>query len=625
MKRKFACFVFLVAALSISGIFNVFATEEESGIPIDKIVVTPSRAEESYSNISRKVEIIGFDDIEAAQAKDLSSVLAYSDSLDISSYGGPGAVKTLRMRGSTASQIMVLVDGRPINNPRDGQVDFSTVPLDNIDRVEVMQGPASSLYGSSAMGGVIQILTKNPPLKGSTTEVSSSFGTFRTYQERLSHGRKIGKFGYLFTGDYQSSVGIRDNSAFSAKDFSVKLTGDITDNQTISINTGFYTSLAGSPGPTIAIDPDDKRKTLKNFIAADWRLEPDPDTEISVKIYNNYDRLELLENGTGSAFDFPFVAYKKDIHKTQARGLDIQTNKRFNEHYRAVVGFNAVNNLNNSTSSAKHDYSVLAGYIDNEFTLNKRLKTNLSARLDRYSNFGFQASPNASALFTINEKNKLHGLISRSFRAPTFNDLYWPDEMFAKGNPNLTPETSTSGELGLTSDLNEHIQIDLTYFRSFCSDLIQWAPVSADPFAAWTPTNIGSAVIEGVEFKNRLSVSDDLEMTAGYTFQKAKDEKTNKFLVYQPKNKFSFSIEHRDVFGWEIGAKGQWTGLRFNNAGNSTKVKSFFILGFHASKKWKTGMTYFVNIDNALNRKYQSNLYYPEPGFDLTSGVKFEF
>lgn len=601
-----------------------FAAEEDI-IPIEKIVVTPSRIEESYSGIPRKIEIIGSEEVETSLANDLSDVLTYYDSLDISSYGGHGAVKTLRMRGSTASQIMVLVDGRPINNPRDGQVDFGTVALDNIERVEIMQGPASSLYGSSAMGGVIQILTKNPPLKGSTTEVSSSFGTFRTYQERLSHGRKIGNFGYLFTGDFQSSDGIRDNSASSSKDFSVKLTCDITNNQTISINTGFYTGLSGSPGPTIAIDPDDKRKTLKNFIAADWHLTPDPNTELSIKVYNNYDRLELLENSTGSAFDFPFVPFKKDVHTTQSRGSDIQANKRFNEHYRAVVGFNAVNNLNNSTSSAKHDYSVLAGYIDNEFTVNERLKTSLSARLDRYSNFGFQASPSASALFTINEKNKLRGLISRSFRAPTFNDLYWPDEMFAKGNPNLTPETSTSGELGLTSDLNEHIRIDLTYFRSFCSDLIQWAPESADPFAAWTPTNIGSAIIEGVEFKNRLSISDDLEITTGYTFQKAKDEKTNKFLVYQPKNKFSFSIEHKDVLGWDIGIKGHWTGLRFNDAGNSTKVKSFFVLGFHASKKWKSGMTYFLNIDNALNRKYQSNLYYPEPGFDLTSGVKFEF
>jgi outer membrane receptor for ferrienterochelin and colicins len=596
---------------------------EEEPIEVEKIVVTGSRTEENYSDSSRKIDIIGSKEIDEVQATDLSDVLSYSDSIEVSNYGGPGAAKTLKMRGSTASQVMVLVDGRPINSPRDGQTDLSTIPLDNIDRVEILHGPASSLYGSSAMGGVVQIITKKPPIQGSSTEATSSFGTFRTYQERLSHGQRIGDFGYLVSGGYQSSQGFRQNSAFNSKDLNVKMDYNLTPDQNISVNTGFYNSLVGTPGEITAPDLDDKQRVLKNYIDLNWRMTIDADTTISAKIYNNYDRLEFMENTAGSFFDTPFAKF---IHTTQTRGIDVQLDKQFNDFYRAIGGLNYILNLNDSTSTAKHRYTVFAGYLNNEFNIREDLKADLGARIDDYSNFGLQASPSLSLLYKIKEKTKLHGLISRSFRAPTFNDLYWPAEFWpgggSQGNPNLMPEKGTTGEIGVETEVNQYIQTSMTYFKSFYNDLIQWAP---DAVGVWMPTNISFAVIEGVEFKNTWQLIEKLEIGLNYTYQLAKDDKTHKFLVYQPKNKINISVGHKNVLGWNMGINGQWTGLKFNDAENTTKVKGVFVLGFRASKKWKSGVTYFMNINNALNKKYQPVRNYPAPGFDLTSGVKFEF
>ncbi len=592
---------------------------DQEAIDVEKIVVTGSRTEENYSDSSRNIDVIGKSDIEGVQATDLSDVLSYTDSIDVSNYGGPGATKNLRMRGSTASQVMVLIDDRPVNSPRDGQADLSTIPLDNIDRVEVLHGPASSLYGSSAMGGVVQIITKKPPLTGSSTEASSSFGTFGTYQERLSHGQRIGDFGYLVSGGYQSSQGFRPNSAFDAKDFNVKTDYNLTPDQNISVNTGFFTSLVGAPGEITAPDPDDKQRVLKNFIDLNWHMTIDADTAVSAKVYNNYDRLEFMENEAETFFDTPFAKF---IHTTQTRGVDVSVDKQFNDFYRAIGGLNYVLNLNDSTSTAKHSYAVYAGYLNNEFNIREDLKADLGARIDDYSNFGLQASPSLSLLYKIKEKTKLHGLISRSFRAPTFNDLFWPDEGFDKGNPNLKPETGTSGEVGIETEINRYVQTGVTYFKSIYSDLIQWAP---DSLGVWTPTNVSSAVINGIEFKNQFQPTKNISINLNYTFQKALDNKTHNFLVYQPENKVNFLIDHKDVLGWTIGAKGQWTGLRFNDAANTVKVKSFFVLGLYASKKWRSGVTYYVNINNTLNKKYQYILNFPDPGFDLTSGIKFEF
>ncbi len=603
-KLKFA----LLAAVLLS-LTNYYCLAEE--VDLDEIVVTASRAEESYKSTARVMDIITSEDIQSSQAQDLSSVLNQLSSVEISNYGGIGATKTIKMRGSSASQVLVLVDGRPINNPRDGEVDLSTIPIENIDKIEVMRGPASSLYGSSAMGGTIQILTKNPPQTGSSTEIKSSFGTFRTYQERLSHGQKIGKFSYLFCGDYESSEGFRENSAFDSKDFSVKMGYDISDNQTVKINTGFYTSSAGTPGPINSVDLDDKQKDQKNFIDLNWQLSLDELTKASVKIYNNYDRLKFIEDSSTNY-----------THATQSRGLDIQFDKRFSDFYKAVSGINYVLNLNNSTSTAKHKYSVFAWYIDNEFNISDNFRADAGLRLDDYSNFGLEASPSLGVSYNIGEKNRLHGLVSRSFRAPTFNDLYWPNEVWAVGNPNLKPEKGTSGEIGITSNINKYLQTDLTYFNSYYKDLIQWADNGS---GVWTPSNVASAVINGIEFENRIFLSESVEVNLGYTYQSAKDDKTHKFLIYQPKHKVDFSIKHHDIFGCTVTLRGDWNGLKYHNASNTTKLDGIFTLGFSASRKINSWITFYMNIDNALNKKYQSVLNYPAPGFDLTSGVKIEF
>jgi outer membrane cobalamin receptor len=584
---------------------------ETEPIEVEKIVVTGSRTEENYSDSSRSINIINSKDIEETQATDLSDVLSYTDSIEVSNYGGPGATKTLKMRGSTSSQVMVLIDGRPVNSPRDGQTDLGTIPLGDIDRVEILHGPASSLYGSSAMGGVVQILTKKPPIQGSSTEATSSFGTFRTYQERLSHGQRIGDFGYLVSGGYQSSQGFRENSAFNSKDFNAKMDYNLTPDQNISVNTGFYNSLVGTPGEITAVDLNDKQRVLKDFIDLNWRMAVDANTAVSAKIYNNYDRLEFIED-----------ASTKYIHTTQARGVDAQLDKQFNDFYRAIAGLNYILNLNNSTSTAKHRYTVFAGYLNNEFNIREDLKADLGVRIDNYSNFGLQASPSLSLLYQIKEKTKLHGLISRSFRAPTFNDLYWPDEGWAIGNPNLRPEKGTSGEVGIETEINKNIQTSVSYFKSYYNNLIQWAENAS---SVWMPTNVDSAIIEGIEFENTWQPVEKIEVGLNYTYQKAKDDKTHKFLVYQPKNKINLSINHKYVLGWNMGIKGQWTGLKFHDAANTIKVKGVFVLGFHASKKWKSGITYFLNINNALNKKYQPVRNYPAPGFDLTSGIKLEF
>ncbi|PIU41633.1 MAG: hypothetical protein COS99_04365 [Candidatus Omnitrophica bacterium CG07_land_8_20_14_0_80_42_15] len=594
---------------------NVFAEDVE----LSKIVVTASRVEEKSSGVARKIDVITAEDIERSQAQDLAQVLTGLTSVNMSDYGGPGATKTIRMRGSAASQVLVLVDGRPINNPRDGTAELSTIPLGNIKKIEVMHGPGSSLYGAGAMGGTVNIITKNPPKEKQETELTSSFGTFRTYNENFSHGARISNFGYLITGGYQNSEGYRANSEFDAKDLSAKLEYEFNDNNTVTLNSGFDRNKQGVPGNINASDIDDKQVNIKNFQDLGWNFEPDDTTALSVRAYQNYDRLEFIENTSGSAFD---AANNRDAHTTKARGGNLQLSKELFNYYQGILGLSYLANFNDSSASGKHEYDVRAVYLENKFDLfNERLKLNFGSRLDDYSNFGTEINPSFSLLYALRDNVRFHGLISRSFRAPTFNDLYWPDEGWAKGNPDLSPEKGITEEIGVESEINKHLTSGITYYRSDYKDLINWAESSG----VWQPMNVNSALIDGIEFENRIKITDNWGLDASYTYLCAKDADSHKYLIYQPRHKVDLSLKYITSNGFVCELKEQFVDKRFHDAENLTEVKKFFVLGLSVSKKFKSGITCFAAIDNLLARKYQVIKDYPMPGFSLTSGLKVEF
>jgi outer membrane cobalamin receptor len=309
------------------------------------------------------------------------------------------------------------------------------------------------------------------------------------------------------------------------------------------------------------------------------------------------------------------------VHTTKSRGFDFQLDKRLTDIYRLIGGFNYLKNMNNSNTSGKHAYNVRAGYLENQVEITDNLLLNASARADDYSNFGTEINPGAGFIYVINEKNKLRGQISRSFRAPTFNDLYWPDEGWAKGNPDLVPEKGVSGEIGFETDLFNRMTAGITYFRSGYSNLINWAESNG----VWMPQNVNSAVINGVEFENTVRMFRGWELITGYTYLRAKDNKTHTYLIYQPRHKFDCAVRYTAPDDLTVELNGRYTGQRYHDAANTIKMKDFFIFGARISKKIKKTMTVFAQIDNMLNETYQSIRDYPMPGFSITGGLKVEF
>jgi len=606
----------LVSILCLCG-FTQSRAEDEN-VDLSRIVVTPSRIEEAVGETPAKVEVITSQQIQSSSSQNISELLTSLTGMNISDYGDYGSNKSPRMRGSTAAQVLVMVDGRPINSPRDGEVDLSTISLDNIDRIEVVHGPGSSLYGSSAMGGTINILTKNAPKQGQKTEVFSSFGTFRTYNEKISHGARIGNLGYILNTGYQYSGGHRANSEFDSRDINGKLEYSLNSENNLEFNTGGFKSKSGAPGKASAPDIDDKQNRLKNFQDLNWEFNPDDSLAFSTKIYSDHDRLEFIENTAGSSWE---TANQKDVHTTSSRGLNTQVSKKFSEIFQGTYGFNYVTNLNNSTTSGKHKYIVRAGYMDNHLDLFDKLKLNLGTRVDDYSNFGTQTNPSFGAVYKIKEDNALRFSIARSFRAPTFNDLYWPDDGMSKGNPDLRPEKGITKEIGIDIKPLKKLKTSLAYFRSDFTNLITWAPEGW----VYTPKNVNKAKINGVELENKIYLLDNLDMDLNYTFQKAVDKYTNKYIVYQPEHKIDAALRYHDISGFTCELNGQFTGRRYKDTANDDPVKKFYVFNLSLSKKVNENITGYLWLKNIFNREYEVIKDYPMPGFSITTGVKVSF
>lgn len=598
---------------------NALAQTEDTGpVDLERIVVTASRSPENSKDTTRETDIVTRQDIERSGAKELSQVLSEVPGLQIIDYGGLGASKTVHMRGSTASQVLVLMDGRPLNSPRDGETDLSRIPLADVERIEIVHGPASSLYGQGAMGGVINIITKAIPRNAAETYAVTAFGTFETYLERLSVGAGGERTGALVAGEYKRSAGFRENSDTDSKSANVRLAYDPGKDQNLDFHCGFLRSRSGAPGPIDSPDIDDRQNDLERFFDLTWKAALTGGTDLKIKVYRQEERLDFRENSAGSMWD---TAGSVAVHTTRSIGTDAQISKRLTEKLLGVAGGNFVLNTNDSTSSGKHKYTLSAGFLESRWDILDNLAANAGIRVDDYSNFGSQVNPSASFLYGFTDRLRLKGSIGRSFRAPTFNDLYWPDEGWSAGNPNLLPETGLTEDVTIEIEPADFLASSLTYFHSEYHDLINWAP---DPLGVWRPTNVNNASINGLELKNRYRMFDHLTLGLDYNFLLAKDLDSHKYLVYQPRHALNGLIKYETDSGLACELRTQWTGTRYHDAANTIKVKDYLTMGLIVSQKVKNSR-FFARIDNMLARPYQVVRNYPQPGFSILSGLELEF
>ena len=600
--------------------FEVEAKEENSdyyNIDLEKIIITPSKIEQGYKYSTQNISIVGKEDIEASAVTEVTEILDLLPSVDILEYGSAGSTKTVHTRGASSSQVLTLIDGRPVNTPRDGVTDFNQIPISNIERIEVLRGPASSMYGANAVGGVINIITKSGEKKA-RTEMMNKFGSFNTKFSSFSHGRKIDEIDYFISHDYLASHGHRDNADYLSNNVNWKFGYDLNPENHMGLSAGYYNSEAGTPGLLSNTDLDDRQENFKKYIDFTYNGKMFEGQDIVLKLFQNSDRLEFIET---------FDPLDKDTHHTKIYGLDTQISQTFFDIFRTALGCSyQEHNLNSSTSS-KHTYNARAFNFETEVDILDKSTLKFGARWDDYSNFGDKISPSASFNFWLFDKIKAHALAAKSFRAPTFNDLYWPREDWGiwggvEGNSSLGPEKAESYEIGISGYFLEKIKTDITLFRTNFEDLIEW---TVDDAWWWRPQNTSSAVTKGLELETEVVLKDNLKANFNYTYLESKNKNTRKWLIYRPRHLYKLRLTFSPFPKYELGANAIFKTKRFANAANTSILDHYFIVNSNLSYKINDSVSVLLEAKNIFDKYYEEERDYSMPGRAFYTGIKLGF
>tara|TARA_B100000315_G_scaffold258361_1_gene310183 strand:+ start:129 stop:2015 length:1887 start_codon:yes stop_codon:yes gene_type:complete len=628
MLRVFKLFGFIGSFILLAN--SGLAEETDSlnsgkyNIDLGKIVITASKLEQAYKYATQNISVISREDIESGPILEISEILDLLPSVDIQEYGAIGTVRTIHSRGSTSQQVLTLIDGRPINTPRDGLTDLSQISLSNIDRIEVLRGPASNIYGASAVGGVINIITKSGK-EGGETNISGRYGSFATNIDSITHGNKIKDFDYFISYDYITSHGHRENSGHQSHNVNTKLGYQINDRNRVAVAGGYYNAETGSPGPTTFIDLDDRLETFNKYFDFTYNGKILQGQDILFKFYYNSDRLEFRESLNPT---------DKGVHHTKLYGLESQISQTFFDIFRTAIGVDYKDNRLNSSTSAKHRYYVNGLYFESEVDLltesdfflnNATLK--FGNRWDQYSNFGDHFSPSASLSFWFFDTIKLHALAAGSFRAPTFNDLYWPTEDFGifgglEGNPNLDPEEAISYEAGLSTYLFNQFKTDITFFKSEFKDLIEWAQ---DDALWWRPTNLSGATVKGAEVETEFVLRDNLKFNLNYTYMESRNNENGFNLAYRPKHLYKLKTRYSPIEKLELGCNFIFKSSRYTNATNSLSLAHDWTVDLSAAYQLNDYAKVEFDVKNLLNRLYEEQRGYPLPQRTFYGGLKLSF
>lgn len=571
---------------------------------LDPIVVTANRTIQPLSEVPSSISIITEEDIINSGSRTIAEALQLQAGLHVINNGPLGAVASLSIRGSEAAQVLVLIDGVRLNSAQNGQFDLSDLPvvLEQIERIEILRGPASSVYGANALGGVVQIITKqaDQPL----TTLSWKESRWNTRQLSVTTAQKIGSLHFRLGVSDDSSDGFRVNSALDQNRFDASVGIDLPNNFALNLSGYYLDKETGIPGST-SFPSSRAQQTNKNSLTTISLQGPLGNSNL--KIQGNYQR--QYNNYVDPDSWIP----TDDTHIIKTRGLEIQDNITLGSSTILIGGEFRKDELD-STTAGDQDQNQLAFFGDISYRFTDTVKMNIGLRYDDHSDFDSQLSPKFGLLLNLSEKTNLRVSIAKAFRAPTLNDRYWPETFFAKGNRQLEPETATEYELALDHNFNRTDRISVSTFLRKVKDLIEWAP-GAD--GKWQPTNLNKAEIYGTEISATYVPVEFVTLNSNYTYLHAINETTDEFIDTKPRHRINAAID-----------LGPWVKTKFRVQGNyvnyykkpGRKTNSYTTVDLLLKRPF--AFKHFdlegsLGVKNLFDRDYEVNEGYPMPGQEI--------
>lgn len=638
-----------VCALAAAGLPRATAQETFSGT-VEIQAEAPAIVPDPTAGRSRVDSV----QIEASGADSAAAVVALAPGVSISENGGQGAQASVSIRGSTTNQVLVLVDGVPASDPSTGQVDFAKLGLapSDIESVEVLRGGASTQYGPDAVGGVVLVTTKKakaakaPSLELSLSNLSrmpfasvSGYGNgasdvspnplalldAQEFSARLDTpwglaagaGFERAQNGFLFY-DTSGVKRTRGNNDLLGGRASLSWSGAVAGGRLASALEADLREL-GVPGSVSAPTPDARERDRDARASLAWST----DSFIS----------------DSAAFDGKLYGVLKDVHYEETSGAagDQNTSSRAGLDGRWSILLSPALSLGLGVSSRyeRLDSSNVAnssggvperlsagGYLEPTFSFGL-WKLVPAARFDWTSDYPSGFSFSLGAARQISEELKLSANASTAYRAPSFDDLYWPAQAGVAGNPGLSPESSISGDLGLDLTRKSY-SLSVSGFVRYIKDVILWQPGSSD--GIWRPSNWGTALYPGIEASLKAALGGfDLGLSASvmhsYVLSGSLGLADDLRVPMVPEASFILSLS-RALGPLSAGLSLDYAGLRYTGTDNIAYLPARLVVDAHLGFAPSGRLSYEIEAANLLNERYESVQGYPMPGFSLKATAK---
>ncbi len=622
-------------ALLISVIIfqNLYSTEQAADSVktyyLEPYFISSTRSEILIGESPVYANIVTNEQIKNINGTNLGDILQTQGGIFVKDYGSMNGLKTISLRGMSSENTLILINSSRINNYQNGIVDLSLIPLENIERIEIVHGGLSSLYGADASGGVVNIITKDikDELKIKLTGSAGSFG-YGKYSLGLSNrfdnlgisgfiSHEKGSNNYTYSNPLTGNGKIkkRENSDFKTEQINLSSTYKMSSTE-LKLNNLYTRSARGTPGNLM-------------YPSLFARQSDDIISSQLTAINNSFDKLSIknIISFYFSEYDYVDPSFLVDSYSRNLQySINPQVDYIINDQVNLVIGGEITQaqvsgndypaNVNSSQSGI-----YATGNISFQFENNilDEIIFYPSLRYDHYSDIDGEFNPNIGINASFFDKINYRINYGTNFRMPTLNELHFRDIWGNSGNSELLPEYSKVFETGFNTKINIFgmMRISVSYFNVMTKNKIIWIP--ADDWT-YSPVNQGLIYSTGFLFNVNYRIGQLIDLDLAHTINAAKNRSGikgesmyNKYLIYSPRDitkigaRFSYGII-------SLGLDNIWVSKSYTNNLNTKAIPAYAVTNINIIVKQIIGkVSAKIEFDNLFNKSYQIIEHYPMP------------
>ncbi|MBI6616095.1 TonB-dependent receptor [Pseudomonas simiae] len=592
---------------------DLLADTRDDALKLPNVVISANRQVQARNDSSAANTVFTRDDIDRLQPTSVTDLLSRVPGVQVAPTGGRGSLPGIFIRGTKSAQSLVLVDGQRIANTTSGDSGLQYLNVDQIERVEVLRGSRSVIYGSDAIGGVIQVFTRRNTEQGLQPRLKLGFGSNQTWERSLglSGGDEHTRFNLGASLDDTAGINSTHTSFPSDGDH------DAYRNQSLSLNLSHSFSDELEAGFNL-LDNRGKSEYDNSFGRYDATtgrtLGQKPYTNYTVSSASGYVDAKLnerwqsrLELGHSENRDTKRDTLSDDfsVFNTYRDSVNWQNDLTLNDRNSLILGGDWYEDrFHGSTLFTENSRWNRAAFVQHRFK-GDWFSTELGLRRDQNQQFGGQNSWSGTLTLPVNPDNDVLLSYSEGFRAPTFNDLYYPDTKYS--NPNLQPETSKSYELQWRSQLSDSTRLEASLYRTDLSDAIILD-------RSGKPQNVASARINGFE----AALKQELfgwQGNLGLSIIDPRDRDSGHTLARRARRTLNLDLDRQfDKLG--VGASWQAISSSYDDEDNTHRLGGYALLGLRSSWALNREVALSLKVDNLLDKTYARARYsYNDPTY----------